>query len=140
MRIVPGGMTVRHLDVPPAFKRREEHKQVGCATSLILIIDAGGASRPHGDRYASFLHELFCRFIKANKRPVRIARAGVNFKDILHSRNKGSIILRRNYPLLPAVRLKFVFLKTRAIVLSEALSTMPSSTTLSSRRRRLQRL
>jgi hypothetical protein len=34
--IVDGGVAVRHLDVAPTFKRREQHEQVGGAVALVL--------------------------------------------------------------------------------------------------------
>ena len=41
--VIDGGMAVRHLDVAPAFERREQHEQVGGAVALVLVIDAGRA-------------------------------------------------------------------------------------------------
>ena len=37
--IIDGGVAVGHLDVTPAFERREQHEQVGGAVALILVID-----------------------------------------------------------------------------------------------------
>ena len=39
--IVYGSVAVCHLDVAPAFERREQHEQVGGAVALVLVIDAG---------------------------------------------------------------------------------------------------
>ena len=44
MGIVDGGVAVRHLDVAPAFERREQHEQVGGAVALVLV--STRAARP----------------------------------------------------------------------------------------------
>ena len=56
--IVYGSVAVRHLDVAPAFERREQHEQVGGAVALVLVIDAGWASSFHWDRHARLGNEL----------------------------------------------------------------------------------
>jgi len=58
VRIVDGGVAVGHLDVAPAFERREPHEQVGGAVALVLIIDTGRPPRLHWDRHARFADEL----------------------------------------------------------------------------------
>ena len=55
--------------------------------------------------------------------------AMINADDPFHRRNKGSVLLGRDYPVAAAVRFKFIFLSVRATVLKWALSTMFSSTT-----------
>ena len=56
--IVDGGVLVCHLDVAPAFKRREHHEQVGSAVALIFVIDTGRAPRLHRDGHARLGNEL----------------------------------------------------------------------------------
>src|SRR6202043_2553879 len=58
---------------------------------------------------------------------------------VFHVGDKGRAGVRWNHPLLLEVRFENVFFSVRPIVLSLARSTMCSSTTFSSSRRRLQR-
>ena len=46
--VVEGGVPVRHLDVAPAFERGEQHKQVGRAVALVLVIDPGSVLASSG--------------------------------------------------------------------------------------------
>src|SRR5438477_6253990 len=63
----------------------------------------------------------------------------VDGEHIFHRGYEGAVGLRRNDPALPAMRLETVFLSARPIVESLARSTMPSSTTLFSNSRSVQR-
>src|SRR5438094_9654969 len=63
----------------------------------------------------------------------------VDGKHIFHRRYEGAVGLRRDDPALPAMGLENVFLSARPIVESLARSTMPSSTTLFSNNRNVQR-
>ena len=38
LRVIDGGVAICHLDMAPAFQRREHHEQVGCPIAFILII------------------------------------------------------------------------------------------------------
>jgi hypothetical protein len=51
--IIDGGVAVRHLDVAPAFERREQHEQVGRAIAFVLIIDTGCVQASSGSVRAS---------------------------------------------------------------------------------------
>ena len=77
--------------------------------------------------------------IETHQREIRIARTLVDFQNVLHGGYERAILLGRDNPLLLAVRLKFVFFKTRPIVLSLAASTILSSTTFSSNSRNVHR-
>ena len=72
-------------------------------------------------------------------RAVGIAGPHVDGEHIFHRCYKGTVGLRRDDPALPAMRLETVFLSVRPIVESLARSTMPSSTTLFSNSRSVQR-
>jgi len=63
----------------------------------------------------------------------------VGFQHVFHGGNEARIGFGRDHPLPIAVRFKDVFFNVRPIVLSLAFSTMFSSTTFSSRRRKVQR-
>ena len=52
------GVAVRHLEVAPAFERREQHEQIGGAVALVLVIDADRLSGLHRDRHARLGDEL----------------------------------------------------------------------------------
>src|ERR1700722_17684463 len=61
----------------------------------------------------------------------------INRQHIFHRRYERTVLPRRNNPLLFEMRLKFVFFRTRPIVLS--LASMLSSTSLFSSNRSVQR-
>src|SRR5256714_10498999 len=63
----------------------------------------------------------------------------VDGKHIFHCGYEGAVGLRRDDPALPAMGLETVFLSVRPILESLARSTMPSSTTLFSNSRNVQR-
>src|SRR6186713_2733211 len=66
-------------------------------------------------------------------------RPGVDGQHVFHPRYEGAVGLRRDDPALPTMWLETVFLSARPIVESLARSTMPSSTTLCSNSRKVQR-
>ncbi len=43
MSVIHGGVTIRYLDVAPAFERREQHEEVGGPIALVLVIAPGRA-------------------------------------------------------------------------------------------------
>src|SRR6188768_3727912 len=73
------------------------------------------------------------------QRVIGIVRPRVDGQHVFHRGYKGAIGLRRDDPALPAMRLETVFLSVRPIVESLARATMPSSTTLFSSSRNVQR-
>src|SRR5208337_2378816 len=84
-------------------------------------------------------NKLLGGFVQAHERHLRIVWLRINIQHLFHGRYEGGVGLWRDDPLFFAVGLKRVFFRTRPIVLSLAASTMPSSTTLSSRSRSVQR-
>src|SRR6516162_9877594 len=139
VRIVNGRVPVGHLHMAPAFERREQHEQVGGAVALVLIIDTRNASRPHRDRHTRFGDELLGRLVQANQHLVGIMRPHVDGQHVLHRGYKGAVGLRRDNPALPAMGFETIFLSVRPMVESLARSTMPSSTTVFSNSRSVQR-
>src|SRR5947209_2166413 len=123
----------------PAFERREQHEQVGGAVTLVLVVDAGCTSSFHRDWRARLGNELLRGLVQAHQRVIGIVRSRVDGQHIFHGGYEGAVSLRRDDPALPAMRLETVFLSVRPIVESLARSTMPSSTTLLSSRRNVQR-
>jgi len=67
-------------------------------------------------------------------------RQMINFKNILHVGYKCRTSFWRDFPVLAAVRLKFVFFKTRCTVMCDTDSAKLSSTALSARSLTVQRL
>src|SRR5437016_14498062 len=63
----------------------------------------------------------------------------VDGEHVLHGGYEGAVSLWRDHPALPAMGFESVFLSVRPIVESLARSTMPSSTTLFSNSRNVQR-
>src|SRR6516164_10096608 len=137
--VVDGGVAVRHLDVAPAFERGEQHEQVGGAVALVLVIDPGSASWLHRDRDACLSDQLLGGLVQADQHPVRIMWPHVDGEHVFHRGHEGAVGLGRDHPALPPMWFETVFLSVRWIVESLARSTMPSSTTLFSNSRNVQR-
>ena len=53
----------RHLYVPPAHKRRRDHKQVGCARTPVFVILATGLPGSRGQRCAPCLVQNLRDFV-----------------------------------------------------------------------------
>src|SRR5437773_1580267 len=132
-------MAICDLDVAPAFERSQHHEEIGGAIALVLIIETGRASRFHRDRHARFGNELLRGLVEAKQRTIAVAWPRVDGQHVFHSGYERAVGLRRDDPVLAAMGLKSVFLSARPIVLSLARSTMPSSTTLFSNNRKVQR-
>src|SRR5258708_2044705 len=132
-------MAICDLDVAPAFERSKHHEEIGGAIALVLIIQTGRASPFHRDRHARFRNELLSGLLWANQPAIALAWARIDGQHVFHSGYERAVGLRRDDPVLAAMGLKSVFLSARPIVLSLARSTMPSSTTLFSNNRKVQR-
>ena len=135
LRIIDGGMAICHLDMAPAFQRREHHEQVGRAVALVLIIITFGVPWLGWDRHPRLSDELLRGLVQADHGTIRIMRPVIDFQHVFHAGYECGVGIRRDDPLLIQVRLKAVFFSVRPIVLSLARATMFSSTTLSSSRR-----
>jgi hypothetical protein len=127
------------LDMAPALQWREQHKQVCRAVALIFVIDTLRLSLFHRQRRPRLGDQLLGGLVQADERHLGIVRLGVDVQHFFHRRYECATCFRRDNPLLFTVRLQRVFLSARPIVLSLARSTMPSSTTLSSSKRSVQR-
>src|SRR5262252_1624578 len=137
--IIDGGMAVGHFHKPPPFQRREHHEQIGDTIAFVFVIVTRLASRLRRDRSARLDDQLLRGFVEAHERTLRIVRPLIDLQHLFHVGDKGRAGVRRNHPFLLAMRFENVFFSVRPIVLSLARSTMCSSTTFSSSRRRLQR-
>src|SRR5262245_32579779 len=105
----------------------------------VLVIETGRASRFHRDRHARFGNELLRGLVEANQRTIAVTWPRIDGQHVVHSGYERAVCLRRDDPVLASMGLKSVFLSARPIVLSLARSTMPSSTTLFSNNRKVQR-
>jgi len=72
-----------------------------------------------------------------NQRALGIARSVIDLQHVFHAGDKGRAGVGRNDPLLLQMRLENVFFRVRPMVLSLARSTICSSTTFSSSRRKV---
>src|SRR4029077_16713478 len=123
--------------MPPAFQRREHHEQIGHAVALVFVIVTRLASWLGGNRFAHFDDHLLRGFVEADDGALGIARSLIDLQHVFHVGDKGRAGVGRNDPLLLQMWFESVFLSVRPMVLSLARSTMCSSTTFSSSRRRL---
>src|SRR5271165_6802274 len=130
MGVVDGGAPLADLDPPPAFERGEDHEQGGGSVALVLVVVAGWTSRRRDDRRARFDRQLLGRFVEANDGSFWVVRTPVDVEHVLHAGDEVGVGVGRNDPLFLEVRLEDVFFRIRPMVLSLALSTIPSSTTL----------
>src|SRR5262245_22807855 len=139
MSVVHGGVAIGDLDMAPAFERGKHHEQVGGAVALIFVVETGWTPRFHRDRHSRFGDQLLRALVETDQWAIGIVWPHVDGQDVLHASYERAVSLRRNDPVLAAMGLESVFLSVRPIVLSLARSTMPSSTTLFSNNRRVQR-
>src|SRR5271165_3478640 len=137
MGVIDGRATVGDFHMAPAFQRREHHEQVSHAIAFVFVVVTRRLSRLGGDRLARLDDELLRRFIEAYEGTLGIMRSLVDFQHVFHVGDKRRAGLGRDHPLLLEMGLENVFFSVRPIVLSLALSTISSSTTFSSKRRRL---
>src|ERR1019366_1033838 len=112
---------------------------IGDAIAFVFIVVTRLASRLRGDRRARLDDQLLGGLVETHERTLRIVRPLIDLQHVFHVGDKGRAGVRRNHPLPLEVRFENVFFSVRPIVLSLARSTMCSSTTFSSSRRRLQR-
>src|ERR1700730_2683649 len=115
----------------------EHHEQIGHAIARVFIIVTRLSSWLRGDRRACFDDHLLRGFVETHHGTFGIVRSLVNFQHIFHVGDKRRAGVGRYHPLLLQMRLETVFLSVRPMVLSLVFSTMLSSTTFSSSRRRL---
>src|SRR6202046_4063044 len=95
LRVIERGMTVGHLDMPPALQWSEQHEQIGGAVALILVVVARGLAWLCRDWDTRFLDELLRRLVQADDGSIRIMWPLVDRQDVLHAGYEGRIGLRR---------------------------------------------
>ncbi len=98
----------------PSAEGFREHKSATCSVSDIFMVHFFRmVVLREMNRLAGVLVKFYGLFIHANNRFQRVIRSGINFQNILHRRNEGGVLVRRNAPHLPQVRLIFVFFSMR---------------------------
>ena len=85
-------------------------KDLGNAIADVFIVHPFRSSRRARYRFMHFPHKLFAAFIHTDHRIVDIVRQLVDGKDVFHIGYERGVLLRRDFPVLPDMRLKFVFL------------------------------
>ena len=94
--------------LPPRLQGCEQHKQIGGAVALVLIIVPGWLSGHWRDCDTSLCDELLRCLVQADDRAIRIMGSLTDFQDILYGRYESGIGLRDN-PLLLQMQLECVF-------------------------------
>src|SRR3712207_1730795 len=123
-----------------ALERLEGHEHMSRTLPLVLGVEAFGLPGLHRQRVSYFGQQLAGSLVEANDGTFRIVRLFVEVQDRFHPPHECGILLGRDHPLFDEVRAKFVFLSVLRTVSCETSSTMPSSTALSARSLKLQRL
>jgi hypothetical protein len=127
----------RHVAI--SSQRFHFEKYLGNAVADIFMVHPCRSSRRAGYRFVHFSDELFAGFIHTDHRIVRIIRQFVDGNDVFHVGYERGALLRRDFPVLPEVRLKFVFFSMRCTVMCDTLGVRLSSTAFSANRRTVQR-
>jgi hypothetical protein len=110
LRIIDGGVAICHLDVAPAFLRREHHEQVGCPVAFLLIIIAFGVPWLGWDRHTRLNDELLRGLVQADRGTIRITQPVIDLQHVFHGGHEPSVDIWWNDKLLFQVRFKNAFL------------------------------
>ena len=124
----------RHLHLPPAPKRRRDHKQVGCAHTPVFVILATGRPGSRGQRSAPCLVQNLRDFVHTHHRMWGIQRARVGIQDLFPGADKITVRLRLQAPAADFPRLQPVFSRATRTVSWPMLSPTCSSTSRSASR------
>src|SRR5271157_3212275 len=90
-------------------------------------------------RLVHFPNELLTAFVHTDLRIIGVVRQMIDSDDIFHVCYERGAPLGRDFPILPEVRLKFVFLSMRCTVMWETLWARCNSMAFSARSRTVQR-
>ena len=86
------------------------------AVALVLVIEAGGASRFHRDRPPRFGHQLLGGLVQANQWTIAVVWPCMDGQHVFHGGYERAVRLRQDNPALSAMGLEDVFLSARPIV------------------------
>src|SRR5208337_3184469 len=124
-----------------AFARQWFHFKENLDNTIadVFSVHPFRSSRRASYRLMHFPNELLTGFVHTDLRIIVIIRQMIDSDDIFHIGYERGAPLRRDFPILPEVRLKFVFLSMRCTVICETLWARCSSTAFSARSRTVQR-
>ena len=127
----------RHMSL--ACQRFHFEKDLGNPIADIFMVDQRGPSwcTSHGGLDLS--DELFIGFIHTDQRIVGVIRQLINMDNIFHVSYERGAPFRRDFPVLPEMRLKFVFFSMRCTVICETLGAKSNSTAFSASNRTVHR-
>ena len=104
------------IGIPPSIQWFGEYEDTCSSITDVLIILILYSSVPGSEAFTCISEKLHRLFVHTDNREVLIIWSAVNSKDILHSCDKGCILMGRNTPALFQVRLIFVFFRIRDTV------------------------
>src|SRR5215208_5756915 len=129
-----------HSHFSSALEGFEGQEHVGHTPSLILKVATLWLAGLAGKRLSHLGQQLAGSLVEAHYGSLRIVGLFVEVQDLFHPPHELGVVLGWDHPLLDEVRLEFVFLSAFLTVSWEMDSTIPSSTALSARSLKDQRL
>jgi len=105
----------------------------------VFMIGDGNLSGFGRDGRMDLADQLLARLIHADHGKAGIVGQPVNVQDIFHRRDKSGVPVGRDLPVFAQMRLQLVFFSERCTVITDTASTILSSTSLSAKRRTVQR-
>jgi len=136
--VLPGAV-IGDGQVSGAQQGLAEAEDVGHTVASVLVVEALGQTGQRGQGRADLADQLLGHLIQTDQRTLRIEGSGVDVEDILHMVDELGVRLGRNHPLLLAPGSKLVCFKAWRTVSWETAGRYSNSTSLSARRRKLQR-
>src|SRR5829696_4782778 len=106
----------------PARKRLHKHEHVGYPTPLVLVVFSLGPPRLHRQGRPDVPEHLLGSLVHAHLRTAGVVGASVDLEYVLHAPDELGVSLGRDRPLLPQVRLEFVFLRVLNLSASRPMS------------------
>ena len=136
--VFPGSM-LGGLHMALARQRFHFKENLGNTFADVFGVHPFRSSGRASYRLAHFPDELLTAFVHTDLWIIGVVRQMIDSDDIPHIGCERGTPLRRDFPILPEMRLKFVFLSKRCIVICETLWARCSSTAFSARSRTVQR-
>src|SRR3981081_2596563 len=136
-KVVHGALR-RHHDMAPARLRFAKQKEIAGPVALIFIVVARHLAGLSGHGRASFLDQLFTRFVEVDCRTLGLVGLGIEIEDIFHPCDKLGTDFGET-PLFVLPRFEFVFLSSWRTVSWERVSAKPNTTASSASKRKVHR-
>jgi hypothetical protein len=103
--------------VPSSGQWFHFQKNLRNSITNVLVVYTLRFSRCARNRLAYFTYQLLAGFVHADNRASWIVGQFVHSKHIFHGGYECCTLLRGDFPVLPDVRLKFVFFRMRCTVI-----------------------